>query len=96
MFLQVDTSFTFRLVAIKNPLLMLQPQAPMPPAALLAAANPPRSLASALPDFEAQTLLFPFQPKQEDRKIQVNGSSNHRWIAWTPLRSVSDVLTLMG
>lgn len=105
MFLQVDTSFTFCLVAIKNPLLMLQPSTPMPPAALLTSSHPaawhlPSVILGNKQWFShfSSCPLSPKKPKQEDGKIQVSGSSNHTrlsQIAWAPLRNISGALTLM-
>lgn len=103
MFLQVDTSFTFCLVAIKNLLLMLQPSTLMPPAALLTGSHPAaRHLPSVILGNKQWFSHFsscpvsPKKPKQENAKIQANGSSNHKrpsQIAWTPLRNVSGALT---
>lgn len=85
MFLQVDTSFTFCLAAIKNPSVDAAPSTPMAPAALLTSSHPaawhlPSVILGNKHRFphSSSCPVSPKKPKQEPAKIQVNGSSSRK------------------
>lgn len=95
MFLQVDTSFTFCLAAIKNPVVMLQPSTPAPPAALLTGSRPvalhPPSVILGNGQRLSPSALFPLKSPCRKKQKLVNSSSSHSAFT-TPPSSCPDVL----